>query len=162
MNTKKLKPFDLQAALAGEPVMLRNGTKAYVRHHETETFIPGNFNLVGIKEGYSCYLTWTKDGGYDIDGDICDLDIIGMYPASKTRIINGFEVPAPEAKEPGYGATYFTPSLAYITMAVDHKWNNDDFDARVLKRGIVFLSAEDAIANAKAMMGIDPYEEGEE
>lgn len=35
MNNK-LKPFDLQAALRGEPVMLRNGEMAYVRHHETE------------------------------------------------------------------------------------------------------------------------------
>ena len=36
MSTKELKPFDLQAALKGEAVMLRNGDKAYIRHHETE------------------------------------------------------------------------------------------------------------------------------
>lgn len=40
MSIKTIKPFDLQAALNGEPVMLRGGTKAYVRHCETEFNIP--------------------------------------------------------------------------------------------------------------------------
>jgi hypothetical protein len=149
----KLKSFNLNAALNGEPVMLRNGSKAFVRHQETETFIRGNFNLVGIKEDHPNYLTWTLEGAYEEHRH--DYDIISMYP--KTRVINGFEVPAPETTKPAYGTKYFSSSLGYVDMAVDHKWNNDDFDTRVLKRGLVFLNKEDAIANAKAMLGINPY-----
>jgi gluconate kinase len=152
----KLKSFNLKSALNGEPVMLRDGSKAFVRHQETETFIRGNFNLVGIKEDHTNYLTWTTEGAYE--EHIHDYDIISMYP--KTRVINGFEVPAHETTKPDCGTTYFTPSLAHITMVVCHKWNNDDFGTRMLKRGIVFLNEEDAIANAKAMLGIDPYKKG--
>ena len=35
-----MKPFNLEAALAGEPVKLRSGAKAYIRHHETEVETP--------------------------------------------------------------------------------------------------------------------------
>ena len=37
------------------------------------------------------------------DGEDGLLDIIGMWP--KTRIINGFEVPAPETQDPEEGTT---------------------------------------------------------
>lgn len=96
-----MKPFNLEAALNGEPVMLRNGQKAFVRHHETEQPIGTCWQLWGIrdhKNGSTGLMSWSKDGSYDIDGCVSNLDIISMYP--KTRIINGFEVPAPESKEP--------------------------------------------------------------
>jgi hypothetical protein len=157
----KTKPFNLKAALNDEPVMLRNGMKAFVRHHETKTSILGKFNLVGIKEGYSYYLTWTEDGGYDIDGDISDLDIVGMW--TEPRIINGFEVPAPESVELEDGAAYYIPSVSNKEFYGYSEWIDPlKFDLRSLKRGLVFLNKEDAIANAKAMLGINPYEESEE
>lgn len=162
MSTKNLKPFDLEAALKGEPVMLRDGQKAFVRHHETELLVDYSTKMFGytVRDGGSSFLS-----SWDVDGrcfgkHLAHLDIIGMYP--KTRIINGFEVPAPETAKPDYGTRYFSSSLSYMDMAVFHEWNDDDFDTRMLKRGIVFLSAEDAIANAKAMLGIDPYEDGKE
>jgi hypothetical protein len=163
--SKNLKHFDIKAALNGEPVMLRNGQKAFVRHHETELRVGSCWEIWGIEErvdGSTAFLQWSVSGVYDMDGVISDLDIIGMYPTSKLRIINGFEVPAPETTEPDYGTAYFTPSLAYITMAVYQEWRNDDFDTRALKRGIVFLNEEDAIANAKAMLGINPRDEESE
>jgi hypothetical protein len=160
MNTKKLKPFDLQAALNGEPVMLRNGRKAFVRHHEYEALIQGNFNLVGIIEGRPFYQTWTSDGSYDTSRS--DLDIIGMYPTSKTRIINGFEVPAPEIKAPDDGDECYIPSVFDAEYCVGIIWGDyAPYDERALSRGLVFLNKKDEIANAKAMLGIDPYEESE-
>lgn len=162
MNTK-LKPFNLEAALAGKPVMLRNGSKAYVRHYETEVTIGDHWQIWGTTIESPSLIAWSKDGGYYLDGVISGLDIIGMWTEPRiTRIINGFEVPAPETTKPDYGMKYFSPSVSYMDMAVDHQWHNDDFDTRTLKRGLVFLNKADAIANAKAMLGINPYEEGEE
>lgn len=166
MNTKELKPFDLQAALNGEPVMLRNGQKAFVRHHETEQPTGPYLQLWGAgcrKDGSAWVLAWSKDGLYDIDGCASDLDIIGMCQAKPTRIINGFEVPAPETGELNERVAYYTPVFNNNCFYREEKWAAGSvFDLRLLKRGLVFLTKEDAIATAKAMLGIDPYEEAEE
>ena len=161
MNTKNLEPFDLQAALNGEPVMLRDGYKAFVRHHETELPVGDGCRLLGYTDG-DINISWCVNGSYLLESEDSEdsADIIGMWP--KTRIINGFEVPAPETTKPGCGTTYFTSSLTDRTMARRQEWDNTGLDIRVLKRGLVFLNKEDAIANAKAMLGIDPYEEAEE
>lgn len=149
----KLESFNLKAALNGEPVMLRDGSKAFVRHQETETFIQGNFNLVGIKEGHQTYQTWTPEGNYDTRRH--EYDIISMYP--KTRIINGFEVPAPETEEPKNGDWVFTSDIYSEEFYDEDSWRGRSYELRWLKRGLIFLNAEDAIANTKAMLGIDPY-----
>lgn len=156
--TKNLKPFDLQTALQGKAVMLRNGQKAFIRHQETEMPILGNFTLIGVAEGRQRYLAWKPEGAYGEYESV--YDIIGMYP--KTRIINGFEVPAPEVEELELGCSYFAPYIHSDKYLARLTWNGDDCDMRSLKRGLVFLSKEDAIANAKAMLGISPLlNEGE-
>lgn len=158
MNTKELKPFDLQAALNGEAVMLRNGQKAFVRHHETELPVGDGCRLLGYTDG-DINISWCVNGSYLLESEDSEdsADIIGMWP--KTRIINGFEVPAPETTKPDCGTAYFTADAIHKDMVDFHEWDNDDYDTRMLKRGLVFLNAEDAIANAKAMLGIDPYGE---
>lgn len=86
---------------------------------------------------------------------------MGMWP--KTRIINGFEVPAPETKAPSGNTVYYV-SIPHISKYHGaNLWGNEkDQVEYCLKRGLVFLNKEDAIANAKAMLGINPYEEVEE
>ena len=162
MNAKELKPFDLQAALNGEPVMLRDGSKAFVRHNETEHPTGQCWQLWGVgsnKRGGTWLLLWSRDGLYDVDGRENELDIIGMWP--KTRIINGFEVPAPETQDPEEGTTYYIPILHTVNLYGKAVWYRDEqWHKRYIKRGMVFLNAEDAIANTRAMLGIDPYEEG--
>lgn len=149
-----LKPFDLKAALNGEPVMLRNGRKAYVRHHETELDVPANYKLLGYIEGMG-QVAWREEGFY-LGEESHYYDIIGMY--QKTRIINGFEVPAPETKSPDRDTRYFTASHASAEFSSAITWKNGEFDNLLLERGLVFLNKEDAIANEKAMLGIDPNE----
>lgn len=148
-----LKPFDLQAALSGKTVMLRDGRKAYVRHHETELPVAENMRLIGFSVT-GCRAAWCEDGSYYTGCGISDSDIIGMYP--ETRVINGFEVPAPETKKPALDTKYYTPLLTNHCFAVGRNWEDDGFDNRSLQRGLVFLSVQDAIATAKAMLGIDP------
>lgn len=84
-----------------------------------------------------------------------DLGIIGMH--QKTRIVNGFEVPAPETEKPGIGSRYFVVNYVFKKFFDVYRWGNIEFDNLMLECGLVFLSEEDAIANAKAMLGINPY-----
>lgn len=164
MNTKNLKPFDLQAALKGEPVMLRDGGKAFVRHHETAEVVADSLRLWGVittAGGIAALACWTKEGRFI--GDVAaSLDIIGMWP-KLTRIVNGFEVPAPEKESLKDGVLYYVPAPHCKDWTDWVYWvDGDDEDEHRLEHGLVFRSKEDATANAKAMLGIDPYEEVEE
>ncbi len=159
MNTKELKPFDLQAALNGEAVMLRNGQKAFVRHHETELPVGDGCRLLGYTDG-DINISWCVNGSYLLESED-SADIIGMWP--KTRIINGFEVPAPETEGLRQGVMYCISVPTNKGFYCECEWVGDlEFDFLLLERGLVFLTKEDAIANAKAMLGIDPYAEAGE
>lgn len=157
MNTKNIKPFDLQAALNGEPVMLRDGRKAFVRHHETELPVGDGCRLLGYTDR-DINISWCVNGSYLLESEDSEdsADIIGMWP--KTRIINGFEVPVPETKEPEFGTKYYLASTLNECFCAKYTWDGEGFEVRSLGRGLVFLNKEDAIANAKAMLGIDAIE----
>ena len=72
--------FELQKALAGQPVVLRNGAKAYVRHHETE--LSPSYPLQGnMKYRFNHHpVVWTKAGrNYSEPAAVSDYDIVGMW-----------------------------------------------------------------------------------
>lgn len=77
----------------------------------------------------------------------------------KTRTINGFTVPAPEVKAPSMDSTYYVPDPYTSAWGDDMVWDDQVFDRLCLARGLVFLTKADAIANAKAMCGVDPSKE---
>lgn len=72
------KTFDLEKALKGEPVVLRNGTKAYIRHYETE--LDTSDPLVGyvVRRGMADQFQWMEGGHYWSDGE-SEYDIVGMW-----------------------------------------------------------------------------------
>lgn len=79
----------------------------------------------------------------------------------KTQVINGFVVPAPVKNwgelEDNYA--YYFPSfdkkeLVHCFKVYEYP---DIMDNRLLSRGLIFKTEEDAAAVAKAMLGIDPY-----
>lgn len=81
---------------------------------------------------------------------------------AKTHIVNGFTVPAPETKAPASGVGYFIVNMFDDAWFDDiQSWDNNDVEFKWLRRGLVFLDKDAAIANAKAMCGIDPSK-GEE
>lgn len=77
-----MSKFDLEKALNGEPVVLRDGTKAFIRHYETE--LEKAPPLIGFRvRGDSVYsLQWTECGDYYWSNDESDFDIIGMWTES--------------------------------------------------------------------------------
>lgn len=145
----KLIPFDLEKALAGDQVVTRDGREvSQVTLFECNDKYP----LMAVIDGeIHCF---TKQGVFNINNRQGYTDLF-MKP--KTRIINGFEVPAPVAARPEKFDYYYAPSLQDDSFYFSYVWTEDSVDKKCLARGLVFLTKEDAIANAKAMLGIDPH-----
>jgi hypothetical protein len=84
-----MKPFDLEKALAGAPVMLRDGSKALVCAKRPDG-VPAregydSRKLIGwFEDGIAA--SWSIDGRYESDDDDI-FDIIGMYPVKEKRWI---------------------------------------------------------------------------
>ena len=71
--------FDLEKALAGEPVVLRNGLKAYVRHHETELECAPPLSGFFVRGGSLGVGQWDKLGGNYWSIGESAYDIVGMW-----------------------------------------------------------------------------------
>lgn len=75
----------------------------------------------------------------------------------RTHVVNGFTVPAPMDKAPEFGDMYFIPDVLDEIFYAGPEWGQDYSTAmRWLKRGLLFATKDAAIANAKAMLKIDP------
>ena len=75
----------------------------------------------------------------------------------KTRVINGFTVPAP-LREIVLKGRYYLANPFDSTFSSDAIFLGDAIDIQWLNRGLCFETEEAAIANAKAMCGINPEE----
>lgn len=148
---KKL-PFDLEKALAGEPVVTRDGRKVE--------------QIVWLDKFQSDYNVFAVVGGgvnqFLIDGSInkstvgTDLDLF-MKP--KTITVNGFDVPTPLVEAESQLGRYFVVNLLSEKLFTPIPWANTTNDMAFISRGIAHSTKEAAIAHAKAMLGIDPEEE---
>ena len=76
--------------------------------------------------------------------------------APRTHTVNSFVVPAPMDVEPEEGAKYWIPAMPVNEWTVVNMWPDESFDLLCLKRGLIHLTEAAAVANAKAMCGIDP------
>ena len=75
-----MEPLNIEKALKGHPVRLRNGEKAYIRYREVE--FPVNRTLVGYRKPNSTeyvLLNWTKNGENTSSEN---LDIVGMWKSA--------------------------------------------------------------------------------
>ena len=78
----------------------------------------------------------------------------------RTHVVNGFTVPAPMDKEPGPMAIYFYPAVHHRQLSDNAYWSDsglgDSWDQWIFSHGLCFETQEAAIANAKAMLKINP------
>lgn len=139
-----MKEFNLEAALAGKPVKLRNGDKAYVKYNrleENEIFLPRDtaYPLIGYRlEGVNCYTTsWTLTGE-TVHFGRRTLDIVEMWEEPKISIED-----LPKPFKPNNGESYF-----YITGGIveyeDDYWDSNKFDKSSAERGGCYRTREDA------------------
>lgn len=153
-----MKPFNLEEALAGKPVLLRNGSKAYVLHqfkHKAD----GLKSLLGYKiyktdEGkfVESSLEWYADGS---SGTPAHNTIIGMWEEPKPkRIINGIEVPEPVTEETweDYENYWYVEFGNYNLVGCSTFRKDSGLAAKLISQRLVFESEEGAKAMAKALL----------
>lgn len=155
-----MKPFNLEEALSGKPVRLREGTKAYVKFA-----LRNQFSCLGKLVGFVTYETGHyKDEDFllkwDARGFICSWeenpeDIIGMWEEPKPKLfINGIEVPEPVTEETWEeGKIYWyvvTDKLSNVAVGVFNK--NSAVDRALVLDGLVFETKEGAGAMARALL----------
>lgn len=73
----------------------------------------------------------------------------------RTITVNGREIVAGESEAPKLQSEYFLPHVSKGNRYAAEIWDASEFDLRVLNDGLVHLTKENAIAHAKAMLGID-------
>ena len=119
-------------------------------------------NVIGLAlQGYN--IECRRNG---INEDWIDKSkVTGFNPELEYRIkphtikVNGFDVPKPESEAPLYRTKYFIPVTNSYEFCKVVTWDGSDYDNLLLDRGLVHLSDDNAIAHAKAMLGINPYKE---
>ena len=143
-----MKEFNLEAALAGEPVILRQGSKAYVvgkipsnLTYEDNELI--DYPLIGVVLDETGYLTgfevhWTINGKVFEGSKMHGADIICMWEDPKISVGD-----LPKPFKPKDGEPYF-----YITGGIveyeDDYWDSNKFDKSSAERGGCYRTREDA------------------
>lgn len=141
-----MKSFDLEKALAGEPVMLRNGLKALICYRIPDKYVFNDgssaaFPLQGIifnKRGNLKQIAevWKDNGSYG-DGYLHKFDIIGMWE----NVIDPKDLPKPF--EPKENEPYFY-ICGFNVYNSKHFRPYARFDSDNAKCGQCFRTEEDA------------------
>ena len=128
------EPFDLEKALNGEPVMLRNGSRAVILNQVKDTLI-GYFDICTP-------LSWKLNGYVSLYVDP-DREIVGMWkePVSKTVTVT---LPRP-LKEPKEDMWYINTN-GTVTRSTYNKTTGPVYWGECFNAGFYFGSKEDAQA----------------
>ncbi|HDR1061682.1 pyruvate kinase [Pasteurella multocida] len=137
-----MKKFDLEKALAGEPVVLRNGSKAFVKFViEKPMYIDSK--LVGYfidEQGRGGEVAWIEDGRQDRHED-SDFDIVGMWEEPRPTVT--LTLPAPIKTAHHNQEVFKRGNSTIIRFYFDA---NRDKHRKMLESGSLFYSEEDAQA----------------
>lgn len=141
-----MKKFDLKAALNGEPVKLRNGSKAIILDDARNYFKntrPSDEVLLGLisdvnnQDKFSCSGVWASDGSW-INNFVDEFDIVEMWEEPK---INIEDLPKPFKPKSGDGYYYINEYGVQFTRHYD---KDDDSDVGMAENGQCYRTEEDA------------------
>lgn len=143
------EPFDLERALAGEPVKLRNGKKAYMKYIMPPEY-KGSYPIRGyIIDPSSANEvepnSWTLDGMGCVPTDVHSLDIISMWKDPES-VSNNVTVTLPRALKEPQDEMWFVDIEGYMKSGYGKCVSTEAFNRRVF-----FGSEEDAKAWFEAM-----------
>ena len=135
-----MKKFDLKAALNGEPVMLRNGYKAYIKYNLLDEIKSLNVK-VGMYPlvGYRLECNHINNTFWDVLGiakyrATREYDIIGMWEEPKIIVED-----LPKPFKPDIGDEFF-----YLSGGVFNCSFYSDINADLMRGGQCFRTKEDA------------------
>lgn len=141
-----MKEFNLEAALNGEPVMLRSGHKAIILNDARNYFknakcneevLLGAISKISNQDELLCGGTWTSDGSW-MSNDIDEYDIIGMWEEPKISIED-----LPKPFKPNNGDPYFCIDGGFI-RSEEGFFIGNEYDERSVKSGNCYRTKEDA------------------
>ncbi|MDW0618579.1 pyruvate kinase [Mannheimia haemolytica] len=138
-----MKPFDLNKALAGEPVKLRNNDKAFVKYLISDDYIRDNKDhqvqgyTVDEENVFLSEVSWTVSGSHFNDGTIAQYDIVGMWEEPRPTVT--LTLPCP-LKEPYEGMWFIDNDFTVVKSM----FANAPFVKKFLPQGRCFASEEDA------------------
>ena len=148
-----MKPFNLEAALRGEPCVTRNGEKAWVIGLAPKE-LPKVLPLAGYilyDGGIHGFQDWEKDG-HCVASLKTDFDLVGMWESpTPMRHINGHKFPEPCSEPFKDGQSYFAVSLEAGAEVSHYRWYDDNHDNRRLNSGLIHATQEAAQAHADAI-----------
>ena len=132
--------FDLKKALNGEPVVLRNGLKAYIFKNiqDIEDIFDGktDYPLVGMVQDTLLIFRWSISGKC-VAHNYSKYSIAGMWKDP----INPEDLPKPFI--PQEGDSYYHISNGYVIL--EHVYlEYNDLDRNLAKHGQCFRTEEDA------------------
>ncbi|HDR1056972.1 TPA: pyruvate kinase [Pasteurella multocida] len=146
-----MKKFDLEKALAGEPVVLRNGDKAFVKF-VLENPVREECAMIGYvidDRGRDSLIGWYKNGLYaSCGGD--GLDIVGMYEEPRPTVT--LTLPCPlKSVTVGQRVFYLDLNKQCERICAFLFQKDSTYHFNLLKNGGIFSTEEDAQAWLDAM-----------
>ena len=147
-----MKPFDLGAALWGEPVVTRDGRRVLQVVHLSQAH--ESCRVVAVVESEESIFPYQEDGRYLTSDNTSRTDLL-MPP--RTFTLGGIEVPLPEREAPPVGTRYYVPDVTCGRLnTTSHEWASysEDWheDWHRLRSGLVHLVNGSAAAHAEAMV----------
>lgn len=102
-------------------------------------------------ETVQCYTSggWIDSHTYEALTDIAYKRSYKYRVKPKTLVINGHEVPEPVREPLNEGDVYYRVDVPSITCLT---WGNDSYDTEMLRRGLIHLTKEAAIAHTSALL----------
>lgn len=146
-----MKPFNLEEALNGKPVKLRNGMKALICYRIPDEYVFNDgssaaFPLQGIifnKRGNLKQIAevWRDNGTYG-DGYLHKFDIIGMWDKPKISIE---DLPKPfKPKLNEYFYSIVTKTIFNTLNVMRRKYTDPSYDDETVNQGNAFRTEADA------------------
>lgn len=139
-----MKEFNLDAALNGEPVKLRNGSKAIILNDARNYFKntrPNDEVLLGLisdvnsQDKFLCSGAWASDGSW-VNNFVDEFDIIGMWEEPKISVED-----LPKPFKPEFGESFY---YVYGSRIENLILNINSYDEELIESGNCFRTREDA------------------
>lgn len=139
-----MKSFNLKEALTGKPVLF------------------GGHKVNHLTLDLCCKKLWVgtdihKPFSTPVDLEKMELEYVphGLEMQEDFIVVNGFKVPAPVTRPLQKGDRYYVPDLKYSNYTLAITWGrNPESDECCFSRGLVYLSQDNAVIRAKALLGI--------
>ncbi|ODN39085.1 pyruvate kinase [Pasteurella multocida] len=148
-----MKEFNLEKALAGEPVVLRNGYKAFVKFEVPSEYQTNPYSeIMGFfidNNNYAKRISWNREGKYNSTFND-DFNIVGMYEEPQPTVT--LTLPCPLKAVTAGQRVFYLDLNKQSERAFDFLFQSgSNYHSNLLKNGGVFQSEEDALAWLNAM-----------